>query len=174
MSKYVIAKTGEPVKIGDIISLKREKKTSNGVFKYVYEYTITEDNIDTLISKGIIKQVGESSPKKYKSIEYYVDKLGNRFNISAENVGFMLDKWNKVCPKAVLDILLQEIALDFYKSQIYDRGKVYYSLRPKDGKVGVLKTPIPFIPLFTSKEDAEKAREILNGQLTLMYGEQKN
>lgn len=171
MSKYVIAKTGEPVHIGDIISLKRENKTSNGLFKCIHEYEVTEENVDTLIKKGIIKCVDDSSKDYNYHLGYYIEKLGKRFGLSGEETGVMLDEWNKVCPRAVLDIMLKEVALDFYNSQYYDKDKVYYSLRPKDGKVGTLKTFIPHIPLFTSREDAEKAREILKGQLTLMYGE---
>lgn len=174
MKKYVVTKTGEEVRIGDTLAYKHEKRTSFGVIKSYEEYTVTPANIGTFIKNGVIKCVDDTKEKKdLKDIGFYIDKAAHRFKCSSEDLVEWLEKINKTCPKAVLDILLQAVAISFYNDdpQAFDEAEEYWSLRPRDGKVGKVHNASSYIPLFKSEEDAEAAREILKDQLKLMYGE---
>lgn len=174
MKKYVIAKTGEPVNIGDTLHGEKEVNTSFGRIKTVEEILLTEDNIQDFIDSGVIKAV---SSKKIMKNQYDLGKiitlLADRYYKSVEEVTEWLEGTNNICPKAVLDILLQEIAVRFYNDdpKAFDEAETYYSLRPRDGKVGKVQHVNSYIPLFKSAEDAEKARVILKVQLERMYGE---
>lgn len=176
MKKYVITKTGEEVKLGDKIACKQERKTSFGTIKTYQEFTVTGANLGTFIRNGIIEVVEEKSPKHNADIGNYIDLAAQKMKCSSEDLIDWLEAMNKVCPKAVLDLLLQTIAIKFYNDdpQAFDDAEEYYSLRPRDGKVGKVYNISSYIPLFKSVEDAEAAREILEDQLKLMYGEQKD
>ena len=85
----------------------------------------------------------------------------------------LLDDMNKVCSRAVLDLLLDIIAQVFYNEDPkgFDEAEHYYSIRLHDGKCGEVHKVHSRIPLFKSEEDVEAAREILKEQLVYMYGE---
>ena len=172
--KYVLAKTGEEVNFGDILYCTKEKKTSFGTIKTSGSCLLTPYNVDVFIEKGIIevRKSLEVDSKDTDNIGFYLEMLSKRIKCSVKELTSWLENMNKVCPKAVLDMLLQEIALAFYNNnpEAFDKAKEYYSLRPRDGKVGKVININSYIPLFKSKEDAEKARNILKGQLALMYG----
>lgn len=173
--KYVLAKTGEEVNFGDILYCTKEKRTSFGTIKTSESCLLTPYNVDVFIEKGIIevRKSLEVDSKDTDNIGFYLEMLSKRMKCSVNELTSWLEKMNKVCPKAVLDILLQEIALAFYNDnpKAFDAAEVYYSLRPKDGKVGKVININSYIPLFKNREDAERARTILNKQLIHMYGE---
>lgn len=173
--KYVIAKTGEEVKFGDIVAYKYEKETSFGTLVSYQEFTLTPLNIEMFIKKGIIKIVDTPSYKE-DNLGYYITLAAKKMECSPEDLIKWLDKMNKVCSKAVLDFLLQIIAVEFYHKDMegFNEATEYYSLKPKDGTVGKVNVTNAYIPLFKSREEAEKARIILKEQLELMYGKQKN
>lgn len=176
MKKYVITKTGEEVKLGDTIACKQERKTSFGTIKTYQEFTVTGANLGTFIKNGIIKVVESQSPKHKTDMGVYIELAAQKMQCNSEDLINWLEAMNKVCPKAVLDLLLQTVAIVFYNDdpQAFDDAEEYYSLRPRDGKVGKVHNISSYIPLFKSAEDAETAREILKDQLELMYGEQKD
>lgn len=169
--KYVITKTGEEVKIGDIIACKEEQKTSFGTIRTTNSFTVTAHNIDTLVKQGILKCIEPKEDKK-KDLTFYLKSLAVRIPCSVKELTTWLERINGVCPRAVLDILLGQIALEFLKTDplAYDNAECYYSLKLKDGTVGKVVNLNEYLPLFKSKEDAEYAREILKDQLEFMYG----
>lgn len=176
--KYIIVDTNEEVKIGDVMVGSAKIKTSFGVIEKSYEFTVTESKLKELVKEGVVKCI-ESKPnrKVTNTIGYYIKSLAIKYKCEFEDVIEWLEKTNKVCPKAVLDILLQEISQHFYfeDPQAFDDAKQYYGIRLTDGKVGKVNVASTYIPLFKSVEDAEYAREILKDQLDMMYGKkQKN
>lgn len=179
MKKYVFVKTGEEVNIGDTIEGTKESKNSFGTIKTKVVIKVTAHNINELIEKRVIKCVESNNPKNdceydRNNIGFYINKLAIRYKRNIDDVISWLEDTNKICSRAVLDILLNEIAIEFYNIDVrsFDSAETYYSIRLKDGKVGEVRNIYSHIPLFKSKEDAEKARLILKGQLDYMYGEQ--
>lgn len=179
MKRFILAHTGEPVNFGDVLKRVKREKHSFGTIETIEVMNVTENNIDDLISSGIITVVKDpkinySSKKKYNNdtIGNIIESLALRYNKDVEEVVKWLNDTNKVCPKAVLDLLLQEISLYFYSrdEEGYRNAETYYSIRYRDGKVGKVQNIHNYIPLFKSAEDAEKARTILKKQLELMYG----
>ena len=174
MRKFVITETGKEVKIGDTLSRKEKKKTSFGTM-YIHETVlVTEENIQSLIERGIVKEViPETTPNSEEhTLSYYVKKLAEKRKASFEDTVKLLDSLNKVNAKAVLDLLLQEIAVEFcIRNPIaFNQAEDYYSLKISDGTVGKVHKLGRYIPLFKSVEDAEIARTILKEQLEYMYG----
>lgn len=175
MKKYVIAKTGQPINIGDTLQGTKEVNTSFGKMKMVEEILLTEDNIHDFIEAGIIKVVStRKAVKNQYDLGRIITLLADRYGKSANDITEWLEATNAICPKAVFDILLNEISISFYNDNpdAFNAAKEYYSLRPRDGKVGKVHNIHSYHPLFKSAEDAEKAREILKEQLEHMYGEE--
>lgn len=176
--KFIMASTGEEVKIGDTINKVVRAKSSFGTMETLTSIVLTDSSIRNLIINGIIKVIPnsekEETPEKYdyKNVGFYIDGLAVKFKRNFSEVVKMLEDINKVCPKAVFDILLQEIATFLRKKDIvaFYKAETMYGLKPKDGTVGKVTNFNPFIPLFKSAEDAELARAILKEQLELMYG----
>lgn len=175
MKKFILAETGEEVKFGDVIA----EVNANDYSKRIITQTVTEYNISYFVEKGIIKEIEDEKDKKEvvrEDLEFYIDLLALKCKKSSKEVTDWLNTMNRFCPKAVLDLLLNEIALYFYHIDVegFDKTNEYFSLKPSDGKVGKVVAISNYIPLFKSIEDAELARKILKKQLKLVYGEQKN
>ena len=169
--KYFIEETGQEVNIGDMIQKTKVTDTTFGTVKTVEIVEITEDTLKDLIKRGVVK-CKETEVSDLDNIGFYIASLAEKYNKSEKEVIDWLDKTNDICPKAVLDILLSEIAIHLFAEDMegFTDSKEYYSLRPKDGKVGKVVNFNAFIPLFKNIEDAERARRILKTQLELMYG----
>ena len=184
MKKFILAETGEEVKMGDTIKGIKKIETSFGTIKSIELIVVSRDNVINLMNRGIIKCIDKKPiDKKLNIVEddtnnigFYIKCLSTKYSRSVEDIIDWLNTTNKICPKAVLDILLAEIALHFYRDDVegFDNSKAYYSLRLKNGEVGKVVNPSKYTPLFKSYEDAEKAREILKKQLEFMYGKQEN
>ena len=151
------------------VAYDNERKTSFGIMKTHISYTITPLNIDTFMEKGIIKCI-DVEEKEDDNIGYYIETLSKAMGCSPDELADWLDKLNKVCPKAVLDVLESAIANHFLDLKAYKSADKLYGIRLSDGKVGVVASNSMYIPKFSSIEAAEKARDILKDQLELMYG----
>lgn len=181
MIKLKLSKTGEEVKIGDLLRKYKREEHSFGTVETAEVIKVSLDNLSKLIDKGVIDLVmdsdAEHKPKEEEipnkmddNVIFYIEKLAAKYKVSTKNMCEWLDKTNKICPKAVLDLLLQEISNHFQKKNAKVETSAYYSLRPSDGKVGKVSNIHGYIPLFNNAEDAEKARIILRKQLEFMYG----
>ena len=184
MKKYILVKTSEEIQIGDTIGRKEKMTFSFGTIDIKKSLLITPESLKTLIASGTVKAVEETEEDcleeslsktivNENNIGFYIKLLSNKYNKNPGKVIEWLEATNKICPKAVLDILLNEIALKFYNDNpsAFDEAEEYYSIRPKNGTVGKVTNINSYIPLFKSVDDAERARKILKSQLELMYGE---
>ena len=170
MKKYKVKETGKEIKIGDKISLTVSHKTSFGLLNVKKVVIVTKDIIDQLIKRGLVEVI---TPKKNQELSFYVGLLAQKLGRDIDEVALMLDDMNKVCPRVVLDLLLDIIAQAFYNEdpEAFDEAENYYSIRLHDGKCGVVHKVHSHIPLFKSEEDVEAAREMLKDQLIYMYGD---
>lgn len=179
MVKLKLTKTGKEVKFGDVLEKINEIETSFGTIKLKNRIAVNLNNLSMLIDAGIIMMDCSDSEDTKESLEQSYDlgmitsSLARKYNCSVEKLSEWLDETNKICPKAVLDLLLNEISYIFYydNPQAFDNAETYYSLRPRDGKVGKVVNINKYVPLFKSAEEAEIARKILKKQLDYMYGE---
>ena len=170
MKKYKVKQTGKEIKLGDIIAVVTTRRTSFGVLNMKEVVPLTKDLLNTLIKDGLVEAI---TPKKNEELSFYVGLLAQKLGRDYNEVASMLDDMNKVCSRAVLDLLLDTIAQVFYNEDPkgFDEAEHYYSIRLYDGKCGEVHRVHSRIPLFKSKEDVEAAREILKEQLVYMYGE---
>ena len=170
MKRYKVKKTGKEIKIGDSIAIVTSRKTSFGVLNIKKVTPVTETILEQLAKDGFVEII---SPKKNQELSFYVGLLAQKLGRETDEVTSMLDDMNKVCSRAVLDLLLDIIAQAFYNEdpKAFDEAENYYSIRLHDGKCGVVHKVHSHIPLFKSEEDVEAAREILKDQLIYMYGD---
>ena len=170
MKKYVIKQTGKEIKLGDKIGIETVNKTSFGTLIKTTVVPVTKTLLHILIEKDMVEVI---SSKKTEDLSFYVGLLAQKLNRDYDEVASMLDDMNKVCSRAVLDLLLNTIAQAFYNDdpEAFDEAEHYYSIRLHDGKAGEVHKVHSHIPLFKSIEDVEAAREILKEQLVYMYGE---
>ena len=180
MKKYVIARTGETVNIGDTIRKTKKIKNSFGTLETIEDVLITESNIDILVKKGVLKCI-ESSPKKEPTkqpctLNDVVHRIAQEYKLSDEDMIKWMDTTNKFCPATVLSLLFWGVSkcLDgFYgKRSPLDDNKRYWCIT----EIGVHRTIMPpgytasMYPVFPSKKDAETASELLKDQFKYMYG----
>lgn len=170
MKKYIIVKTGEECKIGDLIGYSIEKKCSFGEFKLEEYITLNSSNLQSLIDKGVIKCV-EPSENKERTLAFYIDNIAKKLGCTSVEVTNKLDKLNKVCPKAVFDILLAEISLQDFKDDCkkYLESSSFYSINPANGKIFLVTEEFYGVfPLFKDEESAKAAKKLLKKQLCTM------
>ena len=172
MKKYRIKSTGEEVNIGDRVSVCKTQKTSFGKLIVKETLNLDEYTAKKLIGCGVLEEIVTKKAVE-PDITFYIELIAQKLHKSIEEVTEMLEDLNKICPRAVLEILLNTIASSFYNEdpQAFDEAEHYYSIRLYDGKCGEVHRVHSNIPLFKSKEDVEAARLILKDQLEFMYGE---
>ena len=170
MKKYKIKETGKEIKVGDRITIVTSRKTSFGELNAKETFPVNTIILEQLVKKGLVEV---TTPKKNEELSFYVKLLAQKLGRSYDDTASMLDDMNKVCSRAVLDLLLDTIAQVFYNEDpdAFDKAEHYYSIRLYDGKCGEVHKVHSRIPLFKSIEDVEAAREILKEQLVYMYGE---
>lgn len=175
MHKYRVKSTGKPVKINDVITIIKEKKTSFGDFKSTTTVLVTEHNINALIKTGIIEEV-KPQPKLNMELGHYVERLAKQFEVSIDEMADILDKINKVFPRATLDLLLKSIYDEFVEigleKKTINYPRVVYYIDKITGDINSISTchGVGHI-VFTSYDNIALARLIVAKQIQLIYGE---
>ena len=170
MNKYIIKKTGEEIKIGDTVSIITNQNATFGVLRMKEVLKVTPSVLKRLIGADIVEVV---ESKDILDLTFYINMLAQKMGLTVEKTIELLNNMNKVCSRAVLDLLLKVIAQAFYNEdpKAFDEAEHYYSIRLHDGKCGEVHKVHSHIPLFKSIKDVETARKLLKNQLIYMYGE---
>lgn len=137
MKKYVFAKTGESISLGDVLG--RVVKTSMG--NAFIPVKVTESIIPTLIEEGVIKEVDEEADCTHINIEYYVEHLAKRINWKPANLSKYLNNLANVNEAALFSILLREVAivLDKKYPDHIEKSKEIYVISLADGEIHKVK-----------------------------------
>ena len=147
--------SGEEVTFGDELIITKKKMTPYGMCVVFSSVTLTKDNVQDLISKGIVVQKREK--KEWEPSEALQFTI-NKFTKEA------LDN-HKYYHSFVS--LLSLIKADMYDT--YSNEGCEYGLS-LTGKIGKFKAPVaPDYPLFKSPEDVSKAVKLLTPLYKRMY-----
>lgn len=185
MKKYVLVRD-EEIKIGDTIEYSKSVYTPLGVSRIIVSEILTEDNLQDYIDEGIIKVIEDDNDEELNlKISELITPLN--LDISLEE----LNKIEKYCPSAYIQILLKIVQDNLYDNILSDfkdtvkiKGKDLkgsftdvYSVSTYTGKV--IKIPVSKLPeenipyvIFLYEEDAELARKYILPILK-KYGEEK-
>ena len=177
--KFILKSSGEPVKVGDTITLHNEVKTPYGAAVSEYSFPITEENLGSLIHDGIIVVKGEKVTTKQPSdkLESYIEGLASSLGWTYDKTLSYIDKLSDIYEPAAFSLLLKTVAkrLDKKYEGHISESKEIWVVSLVNGKVG--KLPKETIKnydnfaAFRTKEDAEFALKVLSPLVADMYGE---
>lgn len=178
MKKFYL-KSGEEVQIGDIIAVITKKEGphfSETITKYI---KVTEDILLKLLDDGIITSNSKKDTvNKYEvpmDMEYYIQKIANRFNWKFDKVCNYLDNVDAIYPAAAFSMILREIAIELdkkYKDHIENSPEIYV-ISMFDGRItkankAHIKNYRNFAA-FRSVEDAKIACNIMKDILKELF-----
>ena len=146
MRKFIIKKTGEPIKLGEILCYEREDENKY----YRLEVLLTEDNVEKYIKKGWIEEQ-TNSISTYTIYDEACKILGTANLIAAMKI---LNTLRENCPTAAVGIAIKAASNHFGNHGdyiIYQNGNI---------KSVAESTNRKWFSHFT-KEEAEKTVELL-------------
>ena len=175
MEKVIVnAKTMKPVKLGDFIEVQSQKKCTFGTILRYEKFMITQENVDSLVDKGILKIVDSTKADIPTDISFYVKKLAKRLHMPVEDVCNMLDNLNEENPGLTLNLLLSQIAKVCNNNaniSLEKAKEVYYiSIHSGDVYSAPIMGNVHYTNYFLKYEDAVLAKKILAEQFAMMYG----
>lgn len=178
MKKFYL-KSGEEVQIGDIIAVITKKEGphfSETITEYI---KVTEDILLKLLDDGIITSNSKKDTvNKYEvpmDMEYYIQKIANRFNWKIDKVYNYLNNVDAIYPAAAFSMILREIAIELdkkYEDHIEDSPEIYV-ISMFDGRItkankAHIKNYRNFAA-FRSVEDAKIACNIMKDILKELF-----
>lgn len=171
MEKFILTKTGEEVKIGDILVYKFQSEDKQvSVTKTVM---VTPETIPHLLKSGIIEE-GD-----LKDFLTYFNKVRERLDTVSTEEGKYLMKLADTYPYIFLSMILKEIAIDLdkkYPDHIQCSPEIYV-ISLLDGRItkankAHIKNYRNFAA-FRSIEDARIACKIVKPLLKDLFGKNK-
>lgn len=179
--KYLLKEDGREIKMGDKIRLSHKEETPLGEAVTSIELIINKDNIDKLIEYDYVtKESIEEIPMKWG---FYAKRLGDRMDLTEEQIVYILTLITHHLPAIAFQMLLKEISLYMEKEEgtpVMSNDE-YYTISIADGSIyGHSKkylspnTNVSNFSVFSSRENAEKALQILEYFANKIYGKQEN
>nr|DAF16292.1 MAG TPA: hypothetical protein [Crassvirales sp.] len=165
MSKYFLKESGEEVKIGDTIVIRKEVKTPLGRGTMIIEKVVTEDNLSLLVKEGIL--VIDIEKENFTN---YIKQVAESHNMSYEQATCLLFDISKTDAFTALYLLLKaasEKAMMHYKG---DTGVVVNLHNGKVKDMNSIRHAYSHLPIFPTKEAAERAIATLEGLFEKVYG----
>lgn len=183
MKKFVFAKSGSEVKMGDRVAIGME--SAYGLIPF-YTIIVSEKTIPSLIEEGIIKEVEEKVEEEGTHIYpyFYIEHLAKRIHWNVDNLRKHLGNLYTIYPAAVFSILLKEIALvldEKYDNQI-ENSKEIYVISCLNGEISKVKDLSKIknfknFAAFRTLDDALAAKHILKDPMKQLFkrgGKQKD
>lgn len=183
MKKFVFAKSGSEVKMGDRVAIGME--SAYGLIPF-YTIIVSEKTIPSLIEEGIIKEVEEKVEEEGTHIDpyFYIEHLAKRIHWNKDNLQKYLANLYTIYPAAVLSIMLREIAIvmdEKYKNHI-ENSKEIYVISTLSGEITKIKDldrikNFKNFAAFRTLDDALAAKHIFRDPMKQMFkrgGKQKD
>lgn len=171
MKKFRCKESNKIVTFGDKIAVIKEWKDYNSVYSCTEYITLSEYTLPYFLSNGIIEEVEAIST----DIEYYIDKLSKKLNLSKSATTGLINCFTEYSPSIVFSMLLKEIALEMdyqYKDHITDSDELYVVSFVDGSIVSLDKSKVRTyknFSAFRSIEDAKTACKILRPIMKKMY-----
>lgn len=173
MMKFIVAKSGKEINLGDKILIVGAVNTPVGIIKAQKIVTVTKELMSKFIKEGKVNVVEEKGTNKIWSNA--IESLSKKTNWKEEKLLNILATLHLANPWAATQIVLREIAIELDKK--YDdhinKSEKIYAISPQDGRIHEInkKTVKNYkaFPAFRSIEDAKIACSLIREHLKSIF-----
>lgn len=173
MMKFIVAKSGKEINLGDKILIVGAVNTPVGMIKAQKTVTVTKELMSKFIKDGKVNVVEEKGTNKIWSNA--IESLSKKTNWKEEKLLSILTTLHLANPWAATQVVLKEIAIELDKK--YDdhinKSKKIYAISPQDGRIHEInkKTVKNYkaFPAFRSIEDAKIACSLIREHLKSIF-----
>lgn len=173
MMKFIVAKSGKEINLGDKILIVGAVNTPVGMIKAQKIVTVTKELMSKLIKDGKVNVVEEKDTNKIWSNA--IESLSKKTNWKEEKLLNILTTIHLANPWAATQMVLREIAIELDKK--YDdhinKSEKIYAISPQDGRIHEInkKTVKNYkaFPAFRSIEDAKIACSLIREHLKSIF-----
>ena len=177
MMKFIVAKSGKEINLGDKILIVGAVNTPVGIIKAQKTVTVTKELMVKFIKDGKVNVkvnvVKENDINKIWSNA--IESLSKKTNWKEEKLLNILTTLHLANPWAATQMVLREIAIELDKK--YDdpinKSEKIYAISPQDGRIHEInkKTVKNYkaFPAFRNIEDAKIACSLIRGHLKSIF-----
>ena len=173
MIKFIVAKSGKEINLGDKILIVGAVNTPVGMIKAQKIVTVTKELMSKFIKDGKVNVVEEKDTDKIWSNA--IESLSKKTNWKEEKLLNILTTLHLANPWAATQMVLREIAIELDKK--YDdhinKSEKIYAISPQDGRIHEVnkKTVKNYkaFPAFRSIEDAKIACSLIREHLKSIF-----
>lgn len=173
MMKFIVAKSGKEINLGDKILIVGAVNTPVGMIKAQKIVTVTKELMNKLIKDGKVNVVEKKGTNKIWSNA--IESLSKKTNWKEEKLLNILTTLHLANPWAATQMVLKEIAIELDKK--YDdhinKSEKIYAISPQDGRIHEInkKTVKNYkaFPAFRSIEDAKIACSLIREHLKSIF-----
>lgn len=173
MMKFIVAKSGKEINLGDKILIVGAVNTPVGMIKAQKTVTVTKELMSKFIKDGKVNVIEEKGTNKIWSNA--IENLSKKTNWKEEKLLNILTTLHLANPWAATQMVLKEIAIELDKK--YDdhinKSEKIYAISPQDGRIHEInkKTVKNYkaFPAFRSIEDAKIACSLIREHLKSIF-----
>ena len=173
MMKFIVAKSGKEINLGDKILIVGAVNTPVGIIKAQKIVTVTKELMSKFIKDGKVNVVEEKDTNKIWSNA--IESLSKKTNWKEEKLLDILSTLYLANPWAETQMVLREIAIELDKK--YDdhinKSEKIYAISPQDGRIHEInkKTVKNYkaFSAFRSIEDAKIACSLIREHLKSIF-----
>ena len=173
MMKFIVAKSGKEINLGDKILIVGAVNTPVGMIKAQKIVTVTKELMSKFIKDGKVNVVEEKDTNKIWNNA--IESLSKKTNWKEEKLLNILTTLHLANPWAATQMVLREIAIELDKK--YDdhinKSEKIYAISPQDGRIHEVnkKTVKNYkaFPAFRSIEDAKIACSLIREHLKSIF-----
>ncbi|QOR59368.1 hypothetical protein [uncultured phage cr116_1] len=173
MMKFIVAKSGKEINLGDKSLIVGAVNTPVGMIKAQKIVTVTKELMSKFIKDGKVNVVEEKDTNKIWSNA--IESLSKKTNWKEEKLLNILTTLHLANPWAATQMVLREIAIELDKK--YDdhinKSEKIYAISPQDGRIHEInkKTVKNYkaFPAFRSIEDAKIACSLIREHLKSIF-----
>lgn len=173
MIKFIVAKSGKKINLGDKILIVGAVNTPVGMIKAQKTVTVTKELMSKFIKDGKVNVVEEKDTDKIWNNA--IESLSKKTNWKEEKLLNILATLHLANPWAATQMVLREIAIELDKK--YDdhinKSEKIYAVSPQDGRIHEInkKTVKNYkaFPAFRSIEDAKIACSLIREHLKSIF-----
>ncbi len=173
MKKFIVAKSGKEINLGDKILIVEAVNIPVGMIEAPKIITVTKELMNKFIKDGKVNVVEEKGTNKIWSNA--IESLSKKTNWKEEKLLNILTTIHLANPWAATQMVLREIAIELdkkYDDHINESEKIY-AISPQDGRIHEInkKTVKNYkaFPAFRSIEDAKIACSLIREHLKSIF-----
>lgn len=166
MKKYVLRDSGKEFKMGDTVDVTVTVNTPFGEAKCVKKVIVDEKTLELLMNEGlVVVQDGAIKP--------LFRRISRKLGLSLADAELFVSIVHDASPYAAIQLLLEQASKKFNNGKNLKEYDRFYYINV-NGEVLTCKNRGIFnTPIFTSREDATEALNIIEDYYKSIYGEQK-